>query len=141
MIYEVYVKTNDNGYIVAVNSSAFLVDAYGWVKIDEGYGDRYRHAQGNYFPQSILTESGVYRYKMVDGTAVECSAAEIAEQEKANKPRITAPHNIVDGEYITINGIMYKATANIPNGEPIINGQNAIETTIEAQLAELAKGV
>lgn len=51
-----------------------------------------------------------------------------------------APRNIMEGEYITVDGVMYKATANIPSGEPIITGQNAVETTIEEQLAELAKG-
>lgn len=42
--------------------------------------------------------------------------------------------NIVAGEYITINGVMYKAIANIPNGAYIVEGQNAIKTTIEAEL-------
>ena len=51
--------------------------------------------------------------------------------------QILAPHNIVSGEYVTIDGVMYLATENIPNGEPIIVGQNAIVTTIEAQLHEL----
>lgn len=50
------------------------------------------------------------------------------------------PRNITAGEYITLNGVLYKVTVNIPSGEPIITGQNAIETTIEEQLAELAKG-
>lgn len=54
--------------------------------------------------------------------------------------RIVAPRNILADEYITVNGVLYKATENIPNGEPIIVGQNAYETTIEAQLADLAKG-
>lgn len=52
----------------------------------------------------------------------------------------TAPHNVLAGECVTINGVMYKVIENIPNGEPIIVGQNAYETTIEAQLAELAEG-
>ena len=52
----------------------------------------------------------------------------------------TAPYNILEGEYVTINSVMYKAIANIPNGEPIIVGQNAVETTIEEQLYELTKG-
>ena len=51
-----------------------------------------------------------------------------------------APCNITEGEYITIGGVLYKVIANIPVGEPIITGQNAVETTIEEQLAELAKG-
>jgi hypothetical protein len=51
-----------------------------------------------------------------------------------------APRNIMEGEYITVDGVMYKAIANIPSGEPIITGQNAVETTIEEQLYELQKG-
>lgn len=53
---------------------------------------------------------------------------------------VVAPRNLTKGEYITISGVMYKTTSNIPNGEHIITGQNAIETTIEKQLAELSKG-
>ena len=52
-------------------------------------------------------------------------------------PYPIAPHNILEGDYVTIGGVLYKAIANIPNGEPVIAGQNAIETTIEAQLREL----
>lgn len=84
--YIVYVKTNDSGYITAVNSSAFLPDTTGWVQIDEGTGDKYHHAQGNYFPLSIITEVGAYRYKLVDGKPMECTAGEIAAQEAALQP-------------------------------------------------------
>lgn len=84
--YIVYVKTNENGYITAINSSEFLTDTTGWTEIDSGFGDKYHHAQGNYFPQPIMTDSGVYRYKLVDGAPVECTEEEIAEQEAALKP-------------------------------------------------------
>lgn len=86
MEYIVYVKPNSKGYITDVNSSAFLTDTTGWVQIDSGYGDKYHHAQGNYFPESIITEGGAYRYKLADGKAVECTAEEIAEQEAAIQP-------------------------------------------------------
>lgn len=79
--YLVYVKLDSNGYIVAVNSSAFLTDVTDWVKIDEGFGDKHHHAQGNYFPEPIIADGGAYRYKLVDGKVVECAAEEIAEQE------------------------------------------------------------
>ena len=49
----------------------------------------------------------------------------------------TAPHNITAGEYVTISGVLYKAIENIPNGEPVIVGQNAVETTVEEQLYEM----
>ena len=81
--YIVYVKPTDAGYIAAVNSLEFLPDTTGWVEIDRGAGDRYLHAQNNYFDQPIRTESGVYRYKLVNGKPVECTAEEIAAQEAA----------------------------------------------------------
>ena len=84
--YIVYVKPNSNGYITAVNSSAFLTDTADWVEIDSGYGDKYHHAQGIYFPEPIMTWGGAYRYKLVDGKPVECTAEEIAAQEEALKP-------------------------------------------------------
>ena len=84
--YTVYVKPNDAGYITAVNSSAFLTDTTDWTEIGSGYGDKYHHAQGNYFPLPIRTMGGAYRYKLVDGQPVECTAEEIAAQEDALKP-------------------------------------------------------
>lgn len=85
-LYTVYVKPNSNSYITAVNSSAFLTDLTGWVEIDRGSGDKYHHAQGNYFPESIITNGGAYRYKLVNGKCVECTLEEIKAQEEANKP-------------------------------------------------------
>lgn len=81
--YIVYAKPNTEGYITAVNSSTFLPDTEGWTEIDRGDGDKYHHAQGNYFPQPIYTESGVYRYKLADSKVLECTGKEIAQQEAA----------------------------------------------------------
>ena len=67
----------------------------------------------------------------------EAYKGEYTIEDDGVSPYPTAPHNIMAGEYVTINGVMYKAIANIPNGEPIIVGQNAVETTIEEQLYEL----
>lgn len=81
--YIVYVFADTNRYITAVNSSDFLPDTTGWIEIDSGHGDKYHHAQGNYFPESIVTDGGAYRYKLVGGKPVECTAKEIAQQEEA----------------------------------------------------------
>lgn len=75
--YIVYVKVNDVGCIVAVNSSAFLSDTTDWIEIDSGNGDKYHHAQGNYFDQPIMDNRGIYRYKLVDGVAVERTQEEM----------------------------------------------------------------
>ena len=82
--YEVYIKT-DGTDIVAVNSSAFLPDTTDWIEIDEGLGDKYHHAQGNYFDNPIMTDSGIYRYKYIDGEIIEKTEQEIATEE-ANLP-------------------------------------------------------
>ena len=79
--YIVYVQLNDDGYITSINSSAFLTDVVGWFEIDSGFGDKYHHAQGNYFEQSIYTNNGACRYKMVNGKPVECTIEEISQQE------------------------------------------------------------
>lgn len=85
-VYTVYVQTDASGYIVAVTSSSFLWDSTGWTEIDRGYGDKYHHAQGNYFPLPITTDGGAFRYKLADGKPLECTAEEIAQQEEALRP-------------------------------------------------------
>lgn len=81
--YIVYIKANADNYITAINSSAFLLDTTTWIEIDSGYGDKYHHAQNNYFLEPIITESGVWRYKLVNNLPIECTLEEIAAQEEA----------------------------------------------------------
>lgn len=61
--YIVYIKTDNTNRITAIDSSAFLSDTTGWTEIDSGFGDKYHHAQGNYFPQPLYDERGIKRYK------------------------------------------------------------------------------
>lgn len=84
--YIIYVLTDAMGRIRAVNSSAFLYDASGWIEIGRGTGRKYSHAQGNYFPLPIMTDGGAYRYKLVNGVPAECTAEEIADQEAVLLP-------------------------------------------------------
>lgn len=60
-MYRVYAKINESGSIVEINSSAFLSDTTDWIQIDEGAGDRYHHAQNNYFPKPKYDERGIPR--------------------------------------------------------------------------------
>jgi hypothetical protein len=75
--YGVYIQTDDEGRITAINSDAFLRSLDGWTKIDEGYGDKYHHAQGNYLPGPLMDERGIYRYKLVNGKVVPRTQEEI----------------------------------------------------------------
>ena len=68
---KVYVRVNENNEIIEVNSSVFLNDLTGWIFIDEGYGDKYAHAQSNYFEKSIEDEDGIYNYKYKNEKVVE----------------------------------------------------------------------
>lgn len=81
-----------------------------------------------------LPEGDITDYRYADGQYLH----EPRKREAASVP--TAPGNVTAGAYITVNGTLYKAIVNIPNGEQIVTGQNAIETTVEEQLYELAKG-
>lgn len=64
-VYRVYIRRDDAERIIDVNSDAFLTEYNGWVQIDEGTGDRYHHAQNNYFPKSKFDERGIPRYAYV----------------------------------------------------------------------------
>ena len=67
--YLVFALTDERDRILDVNSNAFLADTAGWVQIDEGAGDRYHHAQGNYFPAILYDDRGIPRYAYVpDGS-------------------------------------------------------------------------
>ncbi len=83
--YIVYAQYDKRGRITAVNSSAFVGADWG-MEIDRGYGDKYHHAQGNYFSRPIYTEGGIPRYKLEDGKAVERTKEEI-EADRAAIPK------------------------------------------------------
>ena len=82
----VFVKTDHENRVTAVNSEIFISDTTGWTEIDRGDGDRYVHAQGNYFPKPLTDESGVYRYKYTDGIVSERTAEEMAGDIPAPVP-------------------------------------------------------
>ena len=84
--YTVYVQTDDQNRITAINSSAFLTDTTGWIELDSGTGDRYHHAQNHYLDKPLYTDAGIPRYKLENGRAVERSAAELAADIAALPP-------------------------------------------------------
>ena len=65
----VYVKINNDGCVTEINSDIFIQDFAGWQKIDEGFGDKYAHAQSNYFEKPIIDENGNYLIKYLNENA------------------------------------------------------------------------
>ena len=88
--YIVYAKVDEQNRITAISSSAFVQDPENWVQIDEGMGDKYHHAQGNYFPDLLYNPDGILRYKLVNGAAAERTPEEIdAEKAQATQAKPT----------------------------------------------------
>lgn len=87
--YKVLVRVGSDGCITEINSSDFIRDTTDWIEIDEGEGDKYHHAQNNYFDKPIFDENGIYNYKLVDRKSVlrsdEDKAAEIAKIQNQQK--------------------------------------------------------
>lgn len=75
--YSVYVKTDEQGRITAINSSAFLPDPHGWILIDAGDGDKFHHAQGNYLPLPLRDERGICRYRLLKNRIVSRTVEEM----------------------------------------------------------------
>lgn len=115
MTCKVYVRLDDTGRITAIDSSAFLRDMEGWVPIDEGHGDRYHHAQGNYLEKPIIDDRGIYRYKLIEGEVVERTedemnadwveptpqpnlATQVAELRESNRQLQEALNLLLSGE-------------------------------------------
>lgn len=100
--YVVYVKVDESNRITAINSSEFLTDVTGWTEIDSGYGDKYHHAQGNYFDKPLCDERGICRYKLVDGKPVERTQEEMdadyvpPEVKPTTEQRVDALENTTD---------------------------------------------
>ena len=91
--YKVYIKINENSNVTAINSSAFLLDPAMWIEIEQGAGDRYMHAQGNYLEKGLVDEHGRYNYRYVDGQVVEIPETEkppVPQQEPTAMERIEA---------------------------------------------------
>ena len=94
--YVAYVKTDAQSRIVAVNSSGFIADAADWTKIDEGAGDKYHHAQGNYFALPLTDANGTHNYKLVDGAPVKTTAKEKANEFAAMPQPAPTPQARID---------------------------------------------
>ena len=96
--YIVYVRADEAGRIVEINSSAFLADTAGWTAIDEGYSDKYHHAQGNYFLLPLYGTDGCANYKLADATPALRTEAEKAAEIAAQPAPEPTPLDRVEAQ-------------------------------------------
>lgn len=108
--YHVYVQTDEQGRITAINSSAFVPAEWG-TEIDSGFGDKYHHAQGNYFPGGAYTEDGIPRYKLVENAAQARTEEEIqADRDAMPKPVIPPTNSELEAENKILKAQLQAAT-------------------------------
>lgn len=100
-MFKVYIRTDEQGRIIAINSDAFLINTEGWTLLDEGEGDRFYHAQGNYFEKPLFTDDGLFRYKY-ENNKVVCRSEEEKEEDRNKtiptqslEERVAALENII----------------------------------------------
>ena len=82
MEFAVFVKVDEGGRVVDINSSMFLQNTEGWVEIARGVGDAFQHAQGNFMPKPIFNVDGIPIYKMEMGEIKERNKDEIQADVK-----------------------------------------------------------
>lgn len=68
---KVYIKVNSNNEIIDINSEIFIKDFTDWIEIDSGYGDKYAHAQSQYFNKPLINDDGNYNYKYFNRKIIE----------------------------------------------------------------------
>lgn len=99
--FGVLVRTDSKNRVTAINSSGF-VEGSSWTQIDEGYGDKYHHAQSNYLPMPLTDERGVYRYKLVGGLVAQRTQAEMdADFDALPAPPLTTEERVNNVEQRT----------------------------------------
>ena len=69
--FKVYIKINEDNNIIEINSSKFLSDTTDWIEIDEGFGDKFCHAQCNYLSKPISEFGKGWNYKYINNKIVE----------------------------------------------------------------------
>ena len=86
----VYVLLDSESRVLRLEGEYSLPnDLTNWIKIDEGFGDKYALAQSHYCAKPLY-DGAVLRYKLVDGKVVERTAEEI-EADKAKLPKPVIP--------------------------------------------------
>lgn len=112
---KVYITIDSNNCITNIDSSIssqYIDFSKEWIVIDEGYGDKYSHAQGGYFPKekSLRDIMGRCNYKYIDNKVVE-----LTDEEKEK---------------------LYPATLPQPNEQQVLNAkllQDNAEMSIELE--------
>lgn len=86
----VYILTDEAGRVLRLEGEYSLpADLTGWIKIDEGFGDKYNLAQSHYLAKPLYTQDGIPQYKLDDDVVTPRTEDEIeADRAKLPQPEI-----------------------------------------------------
>lgn len=105
--YKVYVQIDSNNCITGIESDLTLKDTTGYIPIDEGAGDKYSHAQGNYFTldgkEPLRDMQGKYNYKLIDNKPVELTEAEKEKLFPTPIPQPTLEQQLLETQALVAN--------------------------------------
>ena len=68
---KVFVRINENNEIVEIGSNVFINDLTNWICVDEGYGDKFAHAQSQYLNKPLMNEQGAYNFILEENVIKE----------------------------------------------------------------------
>lgn len=106
----VYIMVDDDNRIIRCDGGYTTpTDLAGWVKIDEGTGDKYNLCQNHYFDR-LYTKDMIPRYKLVDGSPVERTEDEI-EADRATIPEQPEPELTVEERVTNIENAIERGFA------------------------------
>lgn len=80
---EVYILIDSNNHIIRCEggySISNIDNIEEWVKIDEGYGDKYNLCQSHYFDKPIINMDGTHSYVYENNEIRESTLDELAEE-------------------------------------------------------------
>ncbi|WP_252242052.1 hypothetical protein [Clostridium sp. ZBS18] len=118
---KVYIQVDNNNLITNIESSiseSYIDFSKDWICIDEGYGDKYSHAQGNYFTidgkKTLRDITGKCNYKYINSEIVELTdeeketlyppvAQQLTKEELLQKQLLETQNLILELQYKLIS--------------------------------------
>lgn len=105
---KVFIKIDDNNRVIDIDSSVFISDTTDWIEVDEGYGDKYVHAQGMYLEKPLFDERFTHNY-IYEGNVLR----ETTEEEKLSEVNFESTSSSVQKSTVNIEEIVEQNKANI----------------------------
>lgn len=103
-MYGIYIHPDAMNRIVEINSEGLIDDLSDWIRIGE-YESDVPYAQGNYFPETIIDERGVWRY-CYDPNSAEMWRERTPEEMDGDAAQISQTMSDTDAALVELAGMI-----------------------------------